>query len=65
MVVKSDYRLYYQTSRGQVIKCAAVQLIENELRQLTQVCAEMKTIFDNNGVSARDWDRISSLFNLG
>jgi len=37
MVVKSDYRLYYKTTCGEVIKCAAFQLVENELRQLIQV----------------------------
>jgi len=37
MVKQSNYSIYYKTTKGLVIKCAAIQLVENETRQLVQV----------------------------
>ena len=37
MVKQSDYSVYYKTTKSQVIKCAAIQLVENDMRQLVQV----------------------------
>lgn len=37
MVKQSNYSVYYKTTWGEVIKCAAIQLVENDIRQLVQV----------------------------